>query len=169
MAENMYVDDVEEDEDAPVGGPPTAQTLDTTLGKVQKDKYLVEVKSAKFDRVKDKETGVVKERVVVQLEVCHGPYSGLKVKDWIGLDMTNRWAAKKIKNFYEALLGEKLGNDLPISWEQDADDSYHLENVRGEKIGVWLVEKEDEGFVNVDFGGYVPAWDPNATDDEEPF
>jgi hypothetical protein len=158
-----YDDDNEE-----TFGPPQSMKLDTSLAEVKTDKYLAVIKAARYEKVREKETLDTKERMVVEGVVDHGPYSGLKFKDWIGLDMANRFAAKKLKNFCESLIGEKLSDDLEINWEEDDNGKYQMVGAVDSEVGVWL-KQTDEGFINVDFKGYVPAWDPNATDDEEPF
>lgn len=160
-----YDNDIDDDDD---DGDSLNFTLNTALAEVKLDLYLCEVKSAVYN-VKD-DDGEKKRRVIVKLEVDHGPYKGIKATDWLNLDMSRPFNAKKMKNFCESVLGQKLTDDLPITFgPKGADGQRHMEGVEGVLVGVWLKSSE-EGFINVDFKGYEPAWDPNAEGlDEEPF
>lgn len=143
--------------------------LDTTLAEVAEDLYLCNILAAPINTKIDEATGDKRRSIALQLEIAAGPYQGLKVKDWIGLDMTKPFNAKKLRNFFESVTGEKLTGNVQLQLERDDNNKVYVAGVIDEQIGAYLKSNE-EGFINVTFKGYAPAFDPDEmVDGEEPF
>ena len=141
--------------------------LDASLATIKENKFRCEIKGASLHK-KMQDDGNVNLSVAVRLSIVGGPYNNTFVNDYIGLDMSKPFNAKKITNFIESITGERLVGDIVVKFVKDADGKSMMAGVVGNEVGAFIATN-DEGYTNVTTKGYLPLTAFADDNDEAPF